>query len=100
MTEGTTSERVELSGRDRDRTVLAVTGMTCGSCANAVSRALSRVPGVVRAEVDLGAGRATVEGSARPEELLAAVEKAGFDASLAQGPAAEATARKGGCGCC
>lgn len=90
MTEANVSERV----------ALAVGGMTCGSCANAVGRALSRVPGVARVEVDLGAGRAMVEGSARPEDLLAAVGEAEFDASLATGPAAEAAAHKGGGGCC
>ncbi|RAI55225.1 heavy-metal-associated domain-containing protein, partial [Roseicella frigidaeris] len=64
MTEGTTFERVALSGQDRDCAVLAIGGMTCGSCANAVHRALSCVPGVVSVEVDLAAGRALVQGTA------------------------------------
>jgi copper chaperone CopZ len=63
--------------------VLTVGGMTCGGCAGAVSRALSQVPGVVEAQVDLAKGRATVTGSARPEDLIRAVEAAGFSGSLA-----------------
>ncbi len=63
--------------------VLAVGGMTCGGCAGAVSRALSQVPGVLAAQVDLAQGRATVTGSARAEDLIRAVEAAGFSGALA-----------------
>lgn len=63
--------------------VLAVSGMTCGGCAGAVSRALSGVSGVVEARVDLAAGRATVTGTARAEDLIRAVEAAGFSGELA-----------------
>jgi Au+-exporting ATPase len=65
------------------RTVLAVTGMACATCAGIVTNALSRVPGAADVEVDLDAGRAVVGGMVRPEALLAAVEKAGYDARLA-----------------
>jgi copper chaperone CopZ len=63
--------------------VLAIAGMTCGGCAGAVTRALSAVPGVVAAQVDLAGGRATVTGTARAEELIRAVQAAGFDGGLA-----------------
>lgn len=63
--------------------VLAVSGMTCGGCAGAVARALSAVPGVVEARVDLAKGRATVTGSAPAEDLLGALEAAGFSGGLA-----------------
>ncbi|HUY83616.1 MAG TPA: heavy metal-associated domain-containing protein, partial [Steroidobacteraceae bacterium] len=43
-------------------TVLTITGMACDGCAGTVTRVLSRVPGVRRAEVDLASGRATVTG--------------------------------------
>lgn len=62
--------------------VLAISGMTCGGCAGAVARALSAVPGVVEARVDLDGGRATVTGTARAEELVIAVQAAGFAAGL------------------
>jgi copper chaperone CopZ len=88
-------------GNMLERVALAVGSMTCGSCANSVSRALSRFPGVARVEVEVGAGWAMVEGSARPENLLAAVERAGYQASLTQGQAPEGrpTARGCQCGC-
>jgi copper chaperone CopZ len=63
--------------------VLAISGMTCGGCAGAVGRALSQVPGVTDARVDLAQGRATVIGTARPEDLIRAVEAAGFAGGLA-----------------
>jgi Cu+-exporting ATPase len=64
-------------------TTVAVTGMTCGSCARAVERALSGVPGVKSAAVDFDLGLAIVNGSAVPSELIAAVEAAGYGASVA-----------------
>lgn len=64
-------------------TILAVSGMTCGSCARSVERALSRVPGVERASVDAGQGTAMVQGSASAADLIAAVEAAGYGASVA-----------------
>ncbi len=62
--------------------VLSVSGMTCGGCANTLTRVLSRVPGVTRAEVDLASGRAKVLGTARGDELLAAVRRAGYGAEI------------------
>jgi len=63
--------------------LLTVSGMTCGGCAAAVSRALTGIPGVVAARVDLSAGRATVTGTAQPQELIRALEAAGFGGELA-----------------
>jgi copper chaperone CopZ len=63
-------------------TIFSITGMTCSGCANTVQRVLSRVPGVGRVAVDLSGARAVVEGSARAEDLAAAVTAAGFGAQL------------------
>lgn len=63
--------------------VLAVSGMTCQGCVNAVTRVLSRVPGATDIQVNLAAGRAAVHGDANPDALLAAVRKAGYGAELA-----------------
>ncbi|CAB3796492.1 Copper-exporting P-type ATPase [Paraburkholderia caffeinitolerans] len=68
---------------------LEIRGMTCASCAMRVEKALAKVPGVTRASVNLATEKATVE--ANPEaggstaealalELVAAVEKAGYEA--------------------
>jgi copper chaperone CopZ len=63
--------------------VLAISGMTCGGCAGAVTRALSAVPGVTAARVDLAGGCATVTGTARAADLIRALEAAGFGGGLA-----------------
>jgi copper chaperone CopZ len=59
---------------------LLVSGMTCGRCATSVTRVLSRVSGVTDAIVDFDRGRATVIGDARAEDLIAAIQAAGYDA--------------------
>ncbi len=67
---------------------LAISGMTCATCALRVERALSAVPGVVRAEVNLATNRGSVEGMAaqiRPADLIAAVRRAGYEAQLLTG---------------
>ena len=67
---------------------LAISGMTCATCALRVERALSAAPGVVRAEVNLATNRGSVEGLAealRPADLIAAVRRAGYEAELLTG---------------
>ena len=61
---------------------LAVTGMTCAGCVNAVTRVLARVPGAGHVEVTLDTGLAEVAGSAASDALLAAVRKAGYGAEI------------------
>jgi copper chaperone len=63
-------------------TTLQIGGMTCQHCIRAVTQALQGVPGVERVSVDLGAGRARVEGPADSASLLRAVENEGYDAKL------------------
>ncbi len=59
---------------------LAVEGMTCASCVGRVEKALMAVPGVVQASVNLATERATVRGVAAVEALIAAIDKAGYEA--------------------
>lgn len=62
---------------------LAVQGMTCASCVGRVERALSRVPGVLGAQVNLATEIARVQvAGASPDALVRAVEKAGYTARL------------------
>jgi len=61
---------------------LHITGMTCGHCRASVYRALTAVPGVVEATVDLATGKAQVTGNPAIEQLLAAVEEEGYTAQL------------------
>ncbi|MEP9381884.1 heavy metal translocating P-type ATPase [Nocardioides sp. KR10-350] len=70
------------------RTVeLALDGMTCTSCANRIERRLNKLDGV-SATVNYATERATVAyaGGVSTDELIAAVEAAGYHASL---PAAD-----------
>ena len=63
--------------------VLLISGMTCSGCAGAVTRALAAVHGVGAAQVDLAGGRATVTGTAHAEDLIRAVQDAGFSGEIA-----------------
>ncbi|MFN3336549.1 MAG: copper ion binding protein, partial [Thermomicrobium sp.] len=71
--------------REQPTTIrLAIQGMTCASCVRRVERAITAVPGVAEASVNLATEEALVQ-LARPDialdELLAAVERAGYHAS-------------------
>ncbi len=71
---------------------LDIEGMSCGSCAARVQRALSREPGVTDALVNYATGRATVEldpSELDVDRLVAAVQRAGYDASPAAPSATE-----------
>lgn len=59
---------------------LAVTGMTCAGCVNAVTRVLARVPGAAGVRVTLEPGRAEITGTAGRDALIAAVRVAGYGA--------------------
>jgi copper chaperone CopZ len=63
-------------------TTLQIDGMTCQHCVRSVTKALQDVAGVDNVSVDLGAGRARIEGAADPASLLRAVESEGYDAKL------------------
>lgn len=61
-------------------TTINVEGMSCGHCEQTVDEALRSVEGVTDATVDREAERASVEGDADPDELVQAVEDAGYTA--------------------
>jgi len=63
-------------------TELTISGMTCGHCQTAVTKALKSVAGVKDAQVDLQAGKAVVDGQVDPQALLAAVTEEGYGAQL------------------
>ena len=65
---------------------LPIGGMTCASCAGRVERALGKVPGVQSVSVNLANERAHIEvlGQMDPAVLIAAVDKAGYTATLPQ----------------
>ncbi len=59
-----------------------VTGMSCAACQARVEKAVNAVDGVDSCAVSLLTNSMGVEGSARPEDIIAAVEAAGYGASL------------------
>jgi P-type Cu+ transporter len=61
----------------------AIRGMHCASCVSRVEQALASVPGVAAASVNLATERASVRVSqpVPPEALIAAVRRAGYDAT-------------------
>src|SRR4051812_5240362 len=72
---------------------LPIIGMTCASCANRIERRLNKLEGVT-ASVNYATEKARVEfdpGTVAPQEIVAAVEAAGYQAALAapEEPAAE-----------
>lgn len=58
-----------------------VTGMTCAACSARVEKAVSKVPGVTGCSVSLLTNSMGVEGSAAPDQIIAAVEAAGYGAA-------------------
>lgn len=59
-----------------------VTGMSCAACSARVEKAVNNVPGVDKCAVSLLTNSMGVEGSAKDEEVIKAVEKAGYGASV------------------
>ena len=58
-----------------------VTGMSCAACSNRVEKAVSKVPGVTSCSVSLLTNSMGVEGSASAQDIISAVEAAGYGAS-------------------
>ena len=58
-----------------------VTGMSCAACSTRVEKAVSKVSGVTSCSVSLLTNSMSVEGTASPQEIVAAVEAAGYGAS-------------------
>jgi copper chaperone CopZ len=96
-------------------TVLRTAGMTCGSCAGAIEKALRKEPGIASVEVDVNNGWVVVgydTKQARPEQIAATVTGSGYGSSVwrvlsvaeyrqltGKNPA-QAGGGGGGCGCC
>ena len=59
-----------------------VTGMSCAACVARVEKAVNSVEGVKSCAVSLLTNSMGIEGNASPDEIVKAVEKAGYGASL------------------
>lgn len=80
---GVTEERIELS----------LSGMTCAACATRIEKVLSKMDGVIKANVNLASEKATVKyinGKTDVDTLIGRVKKTGYDAKPAVKENAEA----------
>lgn len=69
----------------RESLTFAVQGMTCAACATRVEKALRRTPGVLEASVNLVRERASIDivrGQVQSEDVVTALERAGYSASF------------------
>lgn len=62
-----------------------VTGMSCAACSARVEKAVGKVPGVTSCSVSLLTNSMGVEGSATDQQIITAVEEAGYGASVKGG---------------
>ena len=69
-----------------------VTGMSCAACSARVEKAVSKVPGVTSCSVSLLTNSMGVEGDAPAEEVIRAVEEAGYGAAPKDGAAKKPSA--------
>ena len=58
-----------------------VTGMSCAACSARVEKAVSQIPGVTSCSVSLLTNSMGVEGTASAQEIITAVENAGYGAA-------------------
>jgi copper chaperone len=60
---------------------IAVMGMSCDHCANAVRAEIGKLPGVAEVDVDVAAGTVQISGGPMPADqaLREAVEEAGYE---------------------
>lgn len=76
-----------------------ITGMSCSACSSRVQKAVSELPGIDEAQVNLLTNSMMVEGSAVDPDIVAAVEAAGYGcvpeaASSEKGSTETAAARR------
>ncbi len=92
--DGDGGHRVEVALATPRTLALDIEGMTCASCVSRIERYLRKVDGVVEANVNLATERATVVAgpAVTVEQIIAAVEAAGYDATLLADGAEPATA--------
>ena len=81
-----------------NRLTLDIGGMHCQGCANTIQHALAAVPGVRKANVNFAANQAVVTldpaAPAGTDELIAAVERAGYSAKVASATGAAPSAEE------
>lgn len=86
-----------LHGNGQRRVNLSLSGMHCTSCALIIEKSLSKTPGVKQAHVNFAAEKASVsyeDGKTSEKELIDAVKKTGYSATVLNEKDTEFDARK------
>lgn len=81
----------------KKRIKLSLTGMHCSSCAAIIERSLRKVPGVAQAQVNFAAENAAVifdPHHATTDQLITAVQRAGYSATIVDGKNTEYESQK------
>ncbi len=80
-----------------ERASLVISGMHCSSCAAIIERQLKKVPGVSEAKVNFASEKASIlydTASAKADDLIKAVEKAGYKGMLASSEDSQAQTKR------
>ena len=59
-----------------------ITGMSCAACSSHIEKAVNKVPGVTSCSVSLLTNSMIAYGNASADDIIAAVDKAGYGAKL------------------
>lgn len=97
LTKEDDEESVDTAANPQQRTQLSLSGMHCTSCAGLIEKALKKVPGVKEASVNFAAEKASViydENEAGEEDLITAVKKTGYGATVLDAKDTEFEKRK------
>jgi len=80
-------------------TTLSIDGMTCGHCVQAVTKALSAVPGVKVRSVAVGSAEIEVSDSGAAGKAMAVLQEAGYPARAMVATDTSVSSKPAG-GCC
>ena len=80
------AQKQSTKATDHNAIQLSLSGITCAGCVNTIQKALDHVSGVNQAEVNFASRTAQITGEATVEQLIQAVEEAGYGASLIEDP--------------
>jgi copper chaperone len=65
--------------RSEEMLKLKVAGMTCGGCVKSVERAIAAAAPGATVTIDLKSGEVMVDGAASRQDVVSAIEDAGYD---------------------
>jgi len=83
--------------KTNDTITLSIDGMTCGHCVQAVTKALSTVPGVLTKSVTVGTAEIETKDGWSSGQAVAALQAAGYPARATAGEPSAASKMGGGC---